>query len=211
MRRRLPLGGWRVTERIGTEWCESCQTLCSQGFGRLKKHGKTKWAFAQGEEKMSKLTLDQIIDQIKQRGFLKVSDEIPATRSQLAKGLFNAEANDKEASFFIEKNIGGKKVKRRGWAVMFESNKREKLNMLLDNGMKIRETLEEHFDMEKGELRVAFRRKGQDLWEFLGIFKFIEEDKPNANEQQGMPPNCFTNCYERISDGLILEDWQNGT
>jgi len=155
---------------------------------------------------MAKLTLEQV----KTRGFLKAFDEITTllTRSQLAKGLFNAEAEDKQASFFIEKNIGGKKVKRRGWAVWFDSTKIGKLNILSKDGTKIRETLNERFDIEKGELRAAFRAKGQNLWEFVGIFQFTGEDKPNSDEQKDMPPNCFTNCYERVSDGLILEDWQ---
>jgi len=151
------------------------------------------------------------IKQIKQRGFLKVSDKIPLKRNQLAEDLFNADTNDKEYeefSFFIKKKIKGKEVKRRVWSVRFGSKKIERFNHLSDNGMEIRETLKKRFPMKKGELRAAFRYKDENSWEFLGVFKFIRKDKPKNDEKSDMPSGCYTNCYERISDGLILEDWQ---
>jgi len=71
---------------------------------------------------------------------------------------------------------------------------------------KIRETLNNHFEIEEGELRVVFRSKGLNIWEFLGIFKFAGKDKPDYFERQDMPDDCFTNCYERISDELKLKE-----
>jgi len=162
--------------------------------------------FAQGEEKMAKLTLEEA----NRKGFLKISDEFQLERDPLTEGLFNVKGNKDSA--FIEKEIKGKKVKRRIWSVRFDSKKIERYNVLLEEGMKIRETLNKHFDMENGELRAVFRDKGfLKSWEFLGIFKFIGEDKPKISELQDMPSDCYTNCYERISDGLILEDWQANT
>jgi len=156
--------------------------------------------FAQGDEKMARLT----VEQIKQRGFLKVGDEIttPLTRSQLAKELFNTYANDRVSSFFIYK----KDVKYRIWAVMFDSKRIGKLNRLLENGTEIRETLNNRFDMEEGELRVVFRYKAKDIWEFLGIFKFTGEDKPNNYEQLDMPSNCYTNCYKRTDEEFKFKE-----
>ena len=117
--------------------------------------------------------------------------------------------DDNEASFFIHKKIEGKDVKLRVWAVIFESKKIKKFNHLLEDGKNIRETLKYRFDMKEGELRAVFRSKGKDSWEFLGVFKFTGEDKPNDFEKLDMPKDCFTNCYERVSDELKLEDWQN--
>jgi len=151
------------------------------------------------------------IEQIKKDGFLKVSDEIiSATRNQLAK-LFNVETE--KHSFHIQHK--GKKD-RRVWSVRFESKEAikgmKRYNHLFDKGTKIRETLEDknRFPMEEGELRAAFRLEGNyNSWKFLGVFKFTGKDNPNDSEKSDMPNNCYTNCYEQISDGLILEDWQN--
>jgi len=155
---------------------------------------------------MSKLTLAEI----KQKGFLNAFDEItnPLTRSQLAKELFGVEANDKQASSFVERNIDGKKVKCRIWSVWFNSKKIGKLNILLNDKKEIRETLDTHFDMEIDELRAVFRSKGKDFWEFLGVFKFIGRDTPNDFEREDMPDGCFTNRYSLVEDKLILEDWK---
>jgi len=158
---------------------------------------------------MMKLT----IDQIKQKGRLKVSDEIIlASRSQLA-DLFNADKNDKKYKdfyFSIKKKIGEKEVDNRVWSVRFGSKEIKRYNLLLEDGKEIHETLENSntFDMEKGE-RAVFRLESPDYksWNFLGVFKFRGEVDTTDSEKLNTP--CYTNRYERISDVLILEDWQN--
>jgi len=168
--------------------------------------------FAQGEEKMTKLT----IDQIKQKGYLKVSDEIiSASRSQLA-DLFNADKNHKKYKdfYFPIKKIG-EKEERFVWSVIFESRKQVKgihrFNHLLEGGTEIHEILEDNNRFPKEKFRAVFSSEegNFDSWKFLGVFKFTEDGKPNDYEKLDMPDNCYVNCYKRISDGLILEDWQN--
>jgi len=152
---------------------------------------------------MAKLT----IDQIKQNGYLKVSDEI--IREQLAK-LFNVE----DGSFLLRIRHKGKE-ERIVWSVIFESKKPVKginrFNHLLDGGTKIRETLEDDNRFPKEKFRAVFSSEegNYNSCKFLGVFKFTGEDKPNDSEKLDTPNKCYTNCYERISDGLILEDWQD--
>jgi len=157
---------------------------------------------------MAKLT----IDQIKRNGCLKVSDEIiSASRSQLA-DLFNADKNDKKYKdfyFSIKKKIGEKEVDNRVWSVKFGSKEIQRFNHLSEDGMEIRETLENSntFDMEKGERAVFRLEDNYNSWKFLGVFKFAGKVATTDSEKLNTP--CYTNRYERVSDGLILEDWQN--
>jgi hypothetical protein len=161
--------------------------------------------------------MDITLQDVIQKGDLKVSDPIifPMKRSQLAKDLFNVvdKVRDGEASF----STRGKLV----WMVIFEEplHNQKRFNTFVENKKKIRELLDEEFSMKEGDLRAVFSavrdkknklirdKNGTFSWKFEGIYKFTGTDKPTAAEQHGMPANCM-NCYEWVSDDLILKDWQ---